>query len=507
MQRTHRVSKAAKCIVAARHSFTPRSQLQCRSVSTKFARNSPGRDSILKSKRHAKVGENLHRKALLAPSAPAGALSVEVQGAGSSEGRFERGRLNALLRYLRSPQGNVDLNYDFRSWAIHNGPLRNMKEWAPSSLLKCPDIRRTLFPDVAQVGLTAAAMTFYNDVVARRVLKTLDTDGDGEVSMDELRAGIEAGLVEAHCIMGTDFFTTPGMIFLQDTQPFNLTSLALGMILTFRTQNCNARYTEARALWGAMNNESRAVSARILALSGAENHQPDATMAATHFVKLVMTFPRTLKYHVTVDGFCPDLRIETEMSEEEINAAKAVVLRKELASVWDYQDPVESAYVDRLLSADVASNRPLHVLQELTELVSQVLSRPRADGGLGLDAVHANEIHRSISRFHDVLGACERIYRTPIYTGYTKFAGKCVWLWTNLLPLALYPKLGPMGTVPTSMVVALFLYGLEDIGTRIEQPFDSLPLWQYCDGIEGACKQMLTQHALLRDAPRASTCV
>ena len=111
----------------------------------------------------------------------------------------------------------------------------------------------------------------------------------------------------------------------------------------------------------------------------------------------------------------------------------------------------------------------------------------------------------SITRFHDVLGACERIYRTPIYTGYTKFAGRCVWLWTNLLPLALYPKLGPMGTVPTGMIVALFLYGLEDTGTRIEQPFESLPLWQYCDGIEGGCKQLLTQHALLRDSPTTTS--
>jgi len=345
----------------------------------------------------------------------------------------------------------------------------------------------------------------YNDYIARHVLKRLDTDGDGEVSMDELRAGIEAGLVEAHQVMGTDFFTSPGMIFLQDAQPFTLTSLALGMMLTFRTQNCNARYTEARALWGAMNNESRAFSSRILALSGAETHHPDAVVAATHAVKLIMTFPRTLKYHVTVAGFCPDIHIDSETTDAEITAAKTVALRHELASLWDYDNPAERAFVDRVLSDSVAGNRPLHVLQELTELTSRVFSKPRADGGLGLDPVHTNEIYRSITRFHDVLGACERIYRTPIYTGYTKFAGRCVWLWTNLLPLALYPKLGPMGTVPTGMIVALFLYGLEDTGTRIEQPFESLPLWQYCDGIEGGCKQLLTQHALLRDSPTTSS--
>jgi predicted membrane chloride channel (bestrophin family) len=101
------------------------------------------------------------------------------------------------------------------------------------------------------------------------------------------------------------------------------------------------------------------------------------------------------------------------------------------------------------------------------------------------------QVYRSLTRFQDVLGACERIYKTPIYTGYTRFSSRCVWLWCNMLPFALYPIMGPIGTMPTAVIVALFLYGLEDVGTRIEQPFDSLPLWQYCDGIAMAsCKQL-----------------
>lgn len=425
---------------------------------------------------------------------------MEVPGSGAAG--LEKGVWGSFLRLLRSPGGRVDVNFDFRSWADHNGPMRNMREWAPHNILKSPDIRRTLFPDVAGVGFTAGALVLYNHMIARRVWQVLDTNGDGNVSNAELKEGIASGLVEAHQAMGTNFFIAPDMIFLQDTQPFTLTSLALGMMLTFRTQNCNARYTEARVLWGAMTNESRALSARILALAGLQPVDVQAKKAVTHAVKLVMTFSRTLKYHVTVDGFCPDLKIERQMSDAEINAAKGGALRKELASVWDFSDEVERAYVERLLSTSVASNRPLHVLQELTEVTAQVLSRPKAEGGLGLDPIHSNEIFRSLTRLYDVLGACERIYKTPIYSDYTKFAGRCVSLWTNLLPLALYPALGPVGTIPASVVVALFMYGLEDIGTRIEQPFDSLPLWQYCDGIEGSCKQLLTQHTLLMLAPR-----
>ena len=64
------------------------------------------------------------------------------------------------------------------------------------------DLRRLLFPDLAQVGAIAAGVTWYNQTVAAEVLKILDTDGDGDVSNAELRAGIESGLIEANHVMG-----------------------------------------------------------------------------------------------------------------------------------------------------------------------------------------------------------------------------------------------------------------------------------------------------------------
>lgn len=295
--------------------------------------------------------------------------------------------------------------------------------------------------------------------------------------------------------MGTDFFTTGDMLMMASPLPFTMTAVALGMMLSFRTQNCNARYSEARQLWGAMVNESRAVSSRILALVGS-GQGTAAEQAAVRSVKCVMTFPHTLKYHLTVDGFCPHLKIHSGMSDSEVNAHKAAALHKELGSIWNYKDADERAYVERLLASDVGS-RPLHVLQEISEL-NAVLEKPVAQGGAGLSPIHTNEIYKIVTRFQDVLGACERIYKTPIYTGYTRFMSQCVFIFLNTLPLALYPIMGPFGTTPTSMVIALFMYGLDDVGTRIEEPFDNLPLWQYCEGIDGSLKQHLAQHERLK---------
>ncbi|KAL7528728.1 hypothetical protein ACHAWF_002678 [Thalassiosira exigua] len=426
----------------------------------------------------------------LYPDVPRGARTVQVRGTN---------RRNAVIQYLRAC--SVDVNYDYRSWAAHSGPWRNLEVWNPRELCRNSDMRRILFPDVLQVGVVAAGITYYNQLCARDVWLKLDTDGDGDVSTAELKAGIDAGLVEAHHIMGTDFFIASDMIMIGTTVPFTLTSMALGMVLAFRTQNCNARYNEARALWGGMVNEGRALSSRILAL--VSNQPKDSVVAknAVHAVKCLMTFSHALKYHVTTDGHCPGLKIRLDMTDAEVNDAKARALRQELETIWDYDNPTELAYVDRMLAPEVA-NWPLHVLQEISEITAKVLMKPEAEGGAGLAPHHVDTIYRSITRFQDILGACERLYKTPIYTGATRFTSRCVWLWTNLMPLALYPIMGPYATIPSSVIVGLFMFGLEDVGARIEQPFGALPLWQYCDGIDAGLRQTLAQHQRLQEIPR-----
>jgi len=442
------------------------------------------------NERFAKWEGRLNR---LSPNVSPGARSVQVSGRSLSRSGF--------MQFMRAC--TVDVNFDFRSWSKHAGPWRNIKVWSPQVVVGSSDLRRILFPDVAQVALVAYSITYYNMLCAEEIKKVLDTDGDGDVSVAELKAGIDAGIVEAHHIMGTDFFTTGDMIMMNTTIPFTLTSMALGMMLAFRTQNCNARYNEARTIWGSMVNEGRALSSRVLSLVGNHEKDSEVAVAAEHMVKCIMTFSRALKYHITTNGHCPDLKIRVKMSDKEVNEAKAAALRQELIrhGIWDENDPVERAYVDRLLDPRVAS-RPMHALQEISEINARVFMRPKEEGGAGLAPHHANAIFQSVTRLQDVLGACERLYKTPIYTGATRFTSRCVWLWTNLIPLALFPIMGPIATVPSSVVVAVFMYGLEDVGARIEEPFGSLPLWQYCDGIDAGCKQTLAQHEVLRQVPR-----
>lgn len=55
----------------------------------------------------------------------------------------------------------------------------------------------------------------------------------------------------------------------------------------------------------------------------------------------------------------------------------------------------------------------------------------------------------------------------------------------------MYPVVGPWGTVPVTCAIGFYMLGIEDIGVRIEQPFDVLPLWQYVDAIDASCEQLI----------------
>ena len=51
--------------------------------------------------------------------------------------------------------------------------------------------------------------------------------------------------------------------------------------------------------------------------------------------------------------------------------------------------------------------------------------------------------------------------------------------------------------VPVSLLISYMMLGIEDIGSRIENPFQVLPLWQYCDVIDASCTQLLSHDAEL----------
>ena len=363
---------------------------------------------------------------------------------------------------------NIDLNFSFNDWERHESPTRHFRHLSLGEMWRSSTFRRMLFPDLFAVAATSSFVTYWN-------LESLD---DYKYSAHDV--DVAGNIIELHQSM----MTLP-------TIPFTISAFALGLLVTFRTQSGNARYVRARQDWGAMINVCRDLVSRVT------NRYPKGD-AQSFAVKLVATFPYTVMYHLTKDGANTnlDLRGKTDVEIEEL---KSDSLRQLLTQkIWINPNERDLAFIDGLLAQDV-KNRPLFCLNELRRTNVQAGTDAIQTSGTDIrltigDPVVSSGLDDRILDLMNALGSCERILRTPIYTSYTRHASRFLTLWCNALPMALYPLVGPTLTVPFSLVISFVMFGLEDIGIRVEQPFNILPLWQYCETIEASCNQVTKQH-------------
>ena len=88
-------------------------------------------------------------------------------------------------------------------------------------------------------------------------------------------------------------------------------------------------------------------------------------------------------------------------------------------------------------------------------------------------------------------GACERIFKSPVPLVYTRLLSRFLTIFLILLPLALWGSLGESwnhwATIPATFGVSFFLFGIEEVGIQVEEPFSILPLEAFCNGAITAC--------------------
>merc|ERR1712217_473696 len=105
----------------------------------------------------------------------------------------------------------TDPIYDFRRWRRLQDPWRYASNFAkPMEWVKSDVVRRLIIPDLPLVFLSSSALSAYNA-----------------------------------------FFAPPGYIFCLRPEPFMLTAIAIGLLVTFRTQTSYSRYSEAVRIWGS----------------------------------------------------------------------------------------------------------------------------------------------------------------------------------------------------------------------------------------------------------------
>mmetsp|Transcript_26852 Transcript_26852/g.104224 ORF Transcript_26852/g.104224 Transcript_26852/m.104224 type:complete len:161 (-) Transcript_26852:392-874(-) len=103
-------------------------------------------------------------------------------------------------------------------------------------------------------------------------------------------------------------------------------------------------------------------------------------------------------------------------------------------------------------------------------------------------------MEEDITTLVDVMGACERIVKTPVPLAYSRHTSRFLSVYAFTLPLILVDKEGLM-VVFSVLMITWALFGIEEIGHMIEDPFTpksfSLPLRDYAVTIHTSLEELV----------------
>lgn len=223
--------------------------------------------------------------------------------------------------------------------------------------------------------------------------------------------------------------------------PVTITSFALSLLLVFRTNTSYFRWNEARTIWGGVLNRSRDI-----VRMGVTSMRPDDLITKQLLARWTIAFSKSLMAHLREDGDIEKL-LSNILPPEELAKLKA------------------------------SPHRPVYCLHMMTEIVAKANLNPNIEVML----------NTNLTYFHDSLGGCERLLRTPIPLSYTRHTCRFLLVWLFVLPFTMVQTLG-WGVVPATGLISMLLLGIEEIGVQIEEPFGILSLESICTRAEADVK-------------------
>lgn len=225
--------------------------------------------------------------------------------------------------------------------------------------------------------------------------------------------------------------------------------VVLGLFLVLRTNTAYDRWWEGRKLWGQLVNDSRALAIKLSVFIPKE-HSDELNF----FGRMIINQAKVLKEH---------LRDSHNLNE------------------------IELTDEEKHLIADV-THRPIWLNNLMYQKITGLLHKKIITGEQLLI------LDKELKGYMDVVGACERIKRTPIPHSYSMFIKKFIFVYLVTIPFGFVHQFGYF-TVPLVLVVFYFLVSIELISEEIEDPFgndiNDLPLDTICATIERNIKEMI----------------
>ncbi len=221
-----------------------------------------------------------------------------------------------------------------------------------------------------------------------------------------------------------------------------LVGVALGLLLVFRTNASYDRYWEGRRLLGGFVNRSRDLARQAAAYidAGAEGAAEGAA-ERREIARLLSVFYALLRQYLRKER---DLdALGAPISAEERAALEPLPVRPTLASVW----------------------------------LTRVLARSARDGRLSPEKLHFMDAN--VTQLVDIWGGAERILKTPIPFAYAQHIKSFLMLFCFTAPFAMVEQMR-WYTPIAAAVLAFGMFGIDEIGVEIEDPFgydpNDLPL-------------------------------
>ncbi len=232
-------------------------------------------------------------------------------------------------------------------------------------------------------------------------------------------------------------------------------SIVLGLLLVFRTNTAYERFWEGRRLWGTLVNTTRNFS-RTIWITVREGTPQDRTEKIAT-LRLLIAFAIATKIHL-----------------------RGEMVNEELAEFMPYQ------WYEKLKSMN---NPPLEVAFWIGDYLQQQYERDR------LNVYQVVKMFQLLDVMVDVLGSCERILKTPIPLAYAIHLKQLLFLYCFTLPFQIVNDSQWM-TAPIVALISFTVFGIEEIGIEIENPFgydaNDLPLDRICHTMKVNIEDLIT---------------
>jgi putative membrane protein len=234
---------------------------------------------------------------------------------------------------------------------------------------------------------------------------------------------------------------------------------AISILAGFRLNASYGRYREGRQYWSVVNTATRDLARQSFSWIHDNDDSDDSAelkLAQTRMLRLCQAYPVALLFHVNDKGGHHNMRRPSKPGEAPFHDRVLAEFRAELEDVYNAAkenstgngdtNAVLQKDLDRIVQIKAqGGNAPLEVITCMGEILALCHRR-------NVNAIFVQELDRQVQRLCKALGSCERIAKTPLPTGYSRHSSRLLFIWSHALPFALYPLLGPFGTLPTSLL-------------------------------------------------------